>query len=107
MYLILVLYRRWSNGTVSFRIADFGIARPVPSVGRSGTLGAGTLGYIAPEVENGRGIYNQQADMYSLGRIMLYVNPYQGPSLWTTIHRNLCQTRSRDRWLAHQVRDKA
>lgn len=75
-----------SNGDV--RIGDFGLARPgdyrtsvnnprtaTREVFGSFTKDVGTASYVAPEVRSaGNGKYNEKADMYSLGVILLEMN---------------------------------
>lgn len=51
-------------GTV--KIADFGVARIEASNPKDMTGGTGTLGYMAPEVLNGKP-YNRKCDVYSFG----------------------------------------
>lgn len=72
------------NGDV--RIGDFGLARPGDYRAHSGgsrpkeafgsfTKDIGTASYVAPEVRSaGTGKYNEKADMYSLGIILLEMN---------------------------------
>ncbi len=75
-----------SDGDV--RIGDFGLARPgdyrtsvnnprtaTREVFGSFTKDVGTASYVAPEVRSaGNGKYNEKADMYSLGVILLEMN---------------------------------
>lgn len=54
---------------MTLKVGDFGISRLQPRTNVLATRGAGTPGYMAPEVAIGQ--YNQKADMWSLG-VMLY-----------------------------------
>lgn len=66
--------------TRTYKLGDFGIAR-VTNQGIASTMGAGTLGYEAPEVEGGNGEkYSYQADIYSFGvTIYLLLNELKFP----------------------------
>lgn len=103
---VIVLYKYNStSGKFMFKIGDFGIARRLPQGGLAGTF-CGSFKYVAPEVLRGGG-YNQKADMYSLGQIVLDINPYQGACLWTTIHQSLTSESPQRRMLARDVHSKA
>lgn len=76
------------TGDGDVRIGDFGLARPgdyrtpvnvvrrgAGEVFGSFTKDVGTASYVAPEVRSaGNGRYNEKADMYSLGIILLEMN---------------------------------
>ncbi len=51
------------------RLTDFGLA--IAAGSRPGTLAAGTLRYMAPEVLRGEMEVDARADVYSLGRVLL------------------------------------
>lgn len=104
----IVLYLCFEGSTaVSFKIGDFGIARTLSRFEQSRTYNAGTEGYMAPEVRGPGALYDRRADMYSLGKIMLYLNSVDTPCRWLTIRRSLTQTRPHLRMEAGQVVSQA
>jgi serine/threonine protein kinase len=56
------------NGKISVKIADFGLS-VLHKFSQFHTLDRGTIGFIAPEVEN-YNTYDTKADIYSLGIIL-------------------------------------
>jgi serine/threonine protein kinase len=56
---------------VVLKLADFSVAREVANTWGNGTRTAevGTLGYVAPEVDDGYGHYGPPADIFSLGKV--------------------------------------
>ena len=54
------------------KLADFGISKFIEDSSASHTQGAGTHGYMAPEVITGQR-YDHKADIYSLGMIALKI----------------------------------
>jgi hypothetical protein len=58
---------------------------------------------MAPEVRRPGTLYDRKADMYSLGRIMLYLNSVDTPCRWLTIRRSLTQATPHLRMEADQV----
>src|SRR5271170_4155378 len=88
----------------TFKLGDFGIAREIPTPGQVGTI-AGDLNYLAPEVIFTRQ-YNQQVDIFSLGRLMgIFSTPPN--STWNTLSNELTDINAFKRPFAYQVRDKA
>jgi len=103
----LVLYLFYEGSTnVTFKIGDFGIARTLSRFEQSRTY-AGTEGYMAPEVRASGALYDRRADMYSLGKVMLYMNEVSTPCRWLTIRRSLTQVRPYHRLEADQVSSQA
>lgn len=93
----------------TFKLADFGIARQTPVPGQLATS-VGTRWYMAPEVNvtSQYSQYNQQVDVYSLGRVMIYMNPQARPnSRWFNIVQQLTALNPSQRLFAYQVRDAA
>jgi hypothetical protein len=58
---------------------------------------------MAPEVRGPGALYDRKADMYSLGKVMLYLDSVDTPCRWLTIRRSLTQTRPNLRMEADQV----
>jgi hypothetical protein len=100
---IIVLYQSFEgSGTIRFKIGDFGIARTLSRFEQSRTY-AGTEGYMAPEVRGPGALYGRKADMYSLGKVMLYLDSVNTPCQWWTIRQRLTQTKPELRMEANQV----
>ena len=99
------------TGQPTFKIGDFGIARPALLPGQCGTIGAGDYAYMAPEMFSGQ--YNHQVDMYSLGKVMAEIVTRYGSSvpppnsLWWSLVKQLTQYDPSNRLLAWKVRDEA
>jgi serine/threonine protein kinase len=60
----------FDNKNVSFKLADFGLASIHSANKNKHAHAIGTQAYMAPEVNDG-GEYNNKADIYSMGIIML------------------------------------
>jgi serine/threonine protein kinase len=60
-----ILYDPTTN---SFKLTDFGYARPIQRWFRKTEHSGGTAGYMAPERK--QGIFNQRSDIYSFGVVM-------------------------------------
>jgi serine/threonine protein kinase len=73
------------GGKMTTKIGDVGLARFVATstASRSGTVGAGTLYYMAPEVVFGR--YNHAVDVFSFGIMMaeVVVTKMKSPPMFT------------------------
>jgi serine/threonine protein kinase len=98
--VVLYVFDR-ATCTNTFKIGDFGVARTLGYGAKAGTQ-IGTQGYLAPEVIRGER-YDQRADMWSLGMIMMDINPFQGWCPWTRIRTRLCDNNPAARMGAREV----
>jgi hypothetical protein len=87
-FIYLVFYTLTSTGGMTFnQVGDFGIAGPIPGPGQIGQQPRWFGAYAAPEIWS-QAQYNQQPDMFSLGKLIeLDMTAPQNTQSWYLMKR--------------------
>jgi serine/threonine protein kinase len=102
---VLILIDK-KSGTYVIKLGDFGIARRTSNGGQVGSIPGGHIDYRAPEILKGE-IYDEKADMYSLGVLMWEMESDPSHWKWMGIAKNLLSINPQSRMSASEVCDRA